>query len=77
MNSTIAAVLQVAVLILALGLVYRPFGDYMARSLESPRHTRTERGIYRLIGVDADADQKWTTYLRAVLAFSIVSVLVR
>jgi len=76
MNSTFAAVLQVVVLVVALGLVYRPFGDYMARSLESPRHSRIESGIYRLVGVDPEADQRWTTYLRSVLAFSIVSVVV-
>ena len=60
MNATIAAVLQVLVLVLALAVVYRPFGDYMARIFESPRHTRVERGIYRLIGVDPAADQRWS-----------------
>ncbi len=76
MNATIAAVLQILVLVIALAVVYRPFGDYMARSLESPRHTRVERGIYRVIGVDPSADQRWSVYLRAVLAFSIVSIVV-
>ena len=76
MNPTLAAVLQVALLVLALAVVYRPLGDYMARALESPRHTRVERGIYRVIGVDASADQRWTVYLRSVLAFSIVSIVV-
>jgi len=75
MNTTLAAVLQILVLLIALGLVYRPLGDYMARVLESPRHTRVERGLYRLIGVDPAADQKWSVYLRSVLAFSVVSVL--
>jgi potassium-transporting ATPase potassium-binding subunit len=73
---TIAAVLQVLFLLLALALVYRPLGDYMARTLESPRHSRVERGLYRVIGVDADADQRWSVYLRSVLAFSVVSVVV-
>jgi len=75
-NPTLAAVLQVAFLVLALAVAYRPLGDYMARALESPRHTRVERGIYRVIGVDASADQRWTVYLRSVLAFSIVSIVV-
>ena len=75
MTSTAAAVLQVLVLVLALALVYRPLGDYMARSLESPRHSRVERGIYRVIGVDPGADQRWSVYLRSILAFSVVSVL--
>ena len=62
-------------LVLALALVYRPLGDYMARSLESPRHSRVERGIYRVIGVDPGADQRWSVYLRSILAFSVVSIL--
>ncbi len=76
MNPTVAAVLQVALLVVALAVVYRPLGDYMARVLESPRHSKVERGIYRVIGVDASADQRWTIYLRSVLAFSIVSVVI-
>ncbi len=75
MNATVAAALQVLVLLLALALVYRPLGDYMAHSLESTRHTRIERGIYRAIGLDPGADQRWSVYLRSILAFSVVSVL--
>ena len=75
MNTTVAALLQIAVLLLALALCYRPLGDYMARTLESPRHTRVERVLYRLIGVDPGADQRWSVYLRSVLAFSVISVL--
>jgi K+-transporting ATPase ATPase A chain len=72
----LSAALQVLVLLVALAVVYRPLGDYMARTLESPRHTRVERGIYRVIGVDAGADQRWSVYLRSVLAFSVVSIVV-
>ncbi|MDP2013603.1 MAG: potassium-transporting ATPase subunit KdpA [Actinomycetota bacterium] len=61
-------------LLVALGVCYRPLGDYMARSLETTRHFRIERGIYRAVGVDASADQRWTVYLRSVLAFSAVSI---
>jgi K+-transporting ATPase ATPase A chain len=75
MTPTAAAFLQVLVLVLALALVYRPLGDYMARSLESPRHSRVERGVYRVIGVDPGADQRWSVYLRSILAFSVVSIL--
>jgi potassium-transporting ATPase potassium-binding subunit len=70
-----AFLITLAVLILALALAYRPFGDYMARVYESHRHLAVERGLYRLMGVDPDADQRWTVYLRSVLAFSVVSVL--
>jgi len=39
------------------------------------RHSRVERGIYRLVGVNADGEQSWGVYARSVLAFSAVSVL--
>lgn len=74
MNDTLAGWLQITVLLAALGLSYRPLGDYIARILTTGRHLRVERGIYRLGGVDGDADQKWSAYLRSVLAFSAVSV---
>ena len=51
-----AGVVQVATLVLLLVVAYRPVGDWMARVYTSPRHTRTERGAYRLIGVDPDAE---------------------
>jgi K+-transporting ATPase ATPase A chain len=75
MSDTAAALLQVATLVLALGLVYRPLGGYLARTFTSERHTRVERGLYRVMGVDPDADQRWPVYVRALLAFSLISVL--
>jgi potassium-transporting ATPase potassium-binding subunit len=74
-NDTLAGWIQVLTLIGALALSYRPLGDWMAHLLTSPNHWRAERFLYRLGGVDGDADQKWTAYLRSVLAFSAVSVL--
>ena len=32
--------------------------------------------MYRVVGVDADSEQRWPVYLRSVLAFSAVGVLV-
>jgi K+-transporting ATPase ATPase A chain len=75
MNSTLAAFLFLGLLIVALVASYRPFGDYMARVYTSTHHTRVERLVYRAVGVNPDADQKWSTYLRSMLAFSLVSVL--
>ncbi|UWE07409.1 potassium-transporting ATPase subunit KdpA [Actinacidiphila bryophytorum] len=74
MNDTLAGWLQITVLIAALALTYRPLGDYMARILTTTRHLAVEKGLYRLGGVDAEADQQWGAYLRSVLAFSAVSV---
>lgn len=76
MNSLTAALLQILALVVVLAAAHRPLGDYLARTLESPHHTRVERGAYRLIGVDPNANQRWSVYLRAVLAFSVVSILV-
>ena len=75
MTTATAGVLFVVSLIAALALAYRPAGDYLYRVLTPTRHSRVERGIYRLVGVDADAEQTWAVYARSVLAFSAVSVL--
>jgi len=73
-NDTLAGWLQIIALVGALALSIRPLGDYIAHILTTTRHLRVERGIYKLGGVDGEADQKWSAYLRSVLAFSAVSV---
>jgi potassium-transporting ATPase potassium-binding subunit len=75
MNTTTAALVMIAVLVAVLAIVHVPLGDYMARVYSSRRHLRVERGIYRLVGVDADREQTWGVYARSVLAFSLISVL--
>jgi K+-transporting ATPase ATPase A chain len=75
-NSTLAFVLQATLLVALLVAAQRPRGDFLARTVEAPRHLRVERVGYRLFGVDPDADQRWPVYLRAVLAFSFVSMVV-
>ncbi|MDQ1576783.1 MAG: potassium-transporting ATPase potassium-binding subunit [Microbacteriaceae bacterium] len=67
---------QLATLVLILGLLYRPLGDYMARVYTTRKNLKVERGIYRLIGVNPDSDQTWPVYLRSVLAFSAVGILI-
>jgi K+-transporting ATPase ATPase A chain len=62
-------------LVAALALAYRPFGDYLYRSLHPKRHSRVERLIYRLVGVNPEGQQSWAVYARSVLAFSAVSIL--
>ena len=74
MTDTVAAFLQVGLLLVALAVSYRPLGAYMALTYTDERHSRVERGLYRLMGVDADADQRWPVYVRSLLAFSFVSV---
>jgi K+-transporting ATPase ATPase A chain len=75
MSSTGAAWLQFALLFVALAVCYVPLGNYIARVFTSDRDWRVERGFYKLIGINRGADQKWSSYLRSMLAFSFVSVL--
>ena len=75
MSSTAAGWLQFALLVVALAACYVPLGNYMARIFTDTRHWRVERGIYKLCGIDPEADMRWSVYARSVLAFSLVSVL--
>jgi potassium-transporting ATPase potassium-binding subunit len=65
----------VSTLVLALVVVYRPFGDYMYRVVTGRKNSVVERGVYRLVGVDPKTEQTWGVYARSVLAFSAVSIL--
>ncbi|MEV4804408.1 potassium-transporting ATPase subunit KdpA [Nonomuraea sp. NPDC049421] len=76
MSTALAGTLFIASLIAALALAWKPLGDHMYRVYSTSRHTAVERGVYRLLGVRADAEQSWPVYARALLAFSLVSVLV-
>ena len=74
MSDASAGLLQIGALLAALALCYRPMGGYMARVFTSERDLRVERVIYRIVGVDAKADQRWSVYAASVIAFSLVSV---
>jgi K+-transporting ATPase ATPase A chain len=74
MSDTWAGIVFLGTLIIALALVHKPLGDYIARVLTGKKHLRVERGVYKVGGIDPDADQTWGTYLRSVLWFSGVSV---
>ncbi|MEV7233821.1 potassium-transporting ATPase subunit KdpA [Streptomyces sp. NPDC051020] len=75
MSPVLAGVLQLLALVVALGLAYRPLGDYMAGVYSSKKHLRVEKWIYKAIGANPDTEMRWPAYLRGVLAFSAVSVL--
>src|SRR5258708_7916731 len=70
-----AAWFQLGLLIVALGACYVPVGSYMAHIFTTDKPWRVERGVYKMIGVDPAADQKWSVFSPIVLAFSVVSVL--
>src|ERR1700744_4708735 len=75
MSSSLAGILQIVLLVAALAVCYRPLGDYIARVFTSDKDWAPERGVYRVMGIDPKADQRWGTYARSVLAFSLISVL--
>ncbi|HEX4704605.1 MAG TPA: potassium-transporting ATPase subunit KdpA [Pseudonocardiaceae bacterium] len=74
MSSTWAGLGQVGLLLLALALVHKPLGDYMAHVFTSAKHWRLERFVYRLVRVDPDSEQRWSTYAYGVLGFSFAGV---
>ncbi|MEU7392677.1 potassium-transporting ATPase subunit KdpA [Streptomyces tanashiensis] len=75
MSPVLAGVLQLLALVVALGLSYRPLGDYMAKVYSSEKHYKPEKWIYKAIGANPNVEMRWPAYLRGVLAFSAVSVL--
>jgi K+-transporting ATPase ATPase A chain len=75
MSETLAGVLFLVSLIVALALVHVPLGDYMYRVYTSAKDNAVERVVYRIIGADPKAEQTWGAYARSVLAFSAVGVL--
>jgi K+-transporting ATPase ATPase A chain len=68
-------VAQLATLALVLALIYRPLGDFIAWTFTSAKDLKVERGLYRVVGVNSDSEQTWGAYLRGVLAFSLIGVL--
>src|SRR6516164_5905384 len=75
MSSTAAGWLQFGLLVAALAACYVPLGNYIAHIFTAKDHWRIERGIYKLCGIDPEADMRWSVYARSLLAFSLVCVL--
>ncbi|MGW0038361.1 potassium-transporting ATPase subunit KdpA [Gordonia sp. NPDC003376] len=73
--STVAAVGQVATVLVILAAVYVPLGDHMARVYRGDRDLFVERVIYRIARIDPRRPQTWKGYSLAVLAFSLISIL--
>jgi potassium-transporting ATPase potassium-binding subunit len=73
--------LQIAVFFVLVLLAAKPLGLYMARVYErkktwlDPVLGPVERLLYRLTGVDADKEMRWTEYGVAMLIFSLATVL--
>ncbi len=75
--SVLSFATQLGILVLALA-AHKPLGSYLARTFSDTAQTKhylPERMIYRLAGIDAASEQRWSMYLRSVLVFSIIGVL--
>jgi K+-transporting ATPase ATPase A chain len=74
MDTGLAAVLSVLSVIVILAIIHVPLGSWIHRVFTSPRHSRVERAVYRLVGVNPEVEQRWTVYAVSVIAFSLVSI---
>ncbi|MBM6700294.1 potassium-transporting ATPase subunit KdpA [Bifidobacterium pullorum subsp. saeculare] len=72
----IYAILAFALVAAILAAIYKPLGDYMYNVFTSDKDLFFEKWIYKIIGVDSKKEQTWKAYLRGILAFSLLSVLV-
>jgi K+-transporting ATPase ATPase A chain len=73
--------LQIALYVAVLIALTKPMGAYMAKVFQGERTWMhrplrpIETAIYRLCGIDESAEQHWTRYAGALLAFSVVGIL--
>jgi K+-transporting ATPase ATPase A chain len=78
---TLVGWLQISLLFLAVIIVIKPLGLYMARVFSGERtflsHVlgRVEQDLYRVSGINPEKEQSWLGYTLAMLAFSLVGFL--
>ncbi|MBD0417060.1 potassium-transporting ATPase subunit KdpA [Oryzicola mucosus] len=78
---TLVGWLQISLLFLAVLLVIKPLGLYMARVFSgertflSPVLGRMERDLYRVSGISPEKEQSWLGYTLAMLTFSLAGFL--
>jgi K+-transporting ATPase ATPase A chain len=71
---------QIGVFLFAILLITKPLGIFMARVFErektflDPVFRPVERLLYRITGVDENAEMRWTEYAGAMLLFSFVTM---
>ena len=70
------AILAFGLIALILAALYKPLGDYMYNVFTSDKDLFFEKWIYKIIGVNPRKGQTWKAYLRGILAFSLLSLLV-
>jgi K+-transporting ATPase ATPase A chain len=75
---TLVGWLQIAVFFALVVATTKPIGLYLFRVFEGDRPLlpRVERLLFRLLGIDVKRDQSWVSYAGALIAFSVVSLVV-
>ncbi len=78
---TANGILQIALFCLVLLALTKPLGAYMAKVFSGERTWMhrvlrpVETTIYKVCGIDENAEQHWTRYAGGVLVFSVVTLL--
>ena len=81
MPVTLNSVLQVLIFLVLILLITKPMGLYMTkvfageRTWLSPVFVPVERFFYRLCGVNPEEEQRWWSYVIAMLVFSLAGML--
>jgi K+-transporting ATPase ATPase A chain len=66
--------ITIVVYLLLLIALTPPLGAYLHRVYTREQIGGVERVVYRIIGVNPDAEQSWRRYATAVLWFSVLSM---
>jgi K+-transporting ATPase ATPase A chain len=78
---TTNGILQIVIFFLVIVALAKPVGEFMAKLFDGKRTFMhpilrpLETLTYKLIGVNEDTEQRWSTYTAALLAFSLFSFL--
>ncbi|MDD5440303.1 MAG: potassium-transporting ATPase subunit KdpA, partial [Candidatus Omnitrophica bacterium] len=79
---TANSIMQTALFLVAVLLLVKPLGIYMARIYEgrpaglNVMFGGVERSLYRLCGIKSDAPMDWKSYCIAVMLFNILGIVV-
>ena len=74
MSPTTLSTLSLLTVVMIVAAIHVPLGSWIHRVFTSPHHSRVERFVYRLVGVNPDVEQRWAVYAVSVAAFSLVSI---
>ncbi|AKK01924.1 potassium-transporting ATPase subunit KdpA [Corynebacterium epidermidicanis] len=71
----VPGIAQAAVLVAMLAAAYVPLGNWMAKVYQSEKDWGIEKFIYGVLRVDPKQGQTWRNYAKALLGFSLASII--